>query len=113
MTNATVGPTFSERGHTAVVVAIEVSAIAHEAFRVRPARRPGDVVPIDPERDHGPPRSLGVAASVGTGVVAGNSVGSSAYASAGLDYLPFLFESGGMVGFGGHVAVSTGARVAL
>jgi hypothetical protein len=96
-----VGPTFADHGHTAVVIVVEAAAITHEEFRP-PHSEDGE--------DHGPTRYLGFAGAAGGGLLLGNKLGASAFASAGLDYIPFLYDSGTMVGFGGHVAAAVGAH---
>jgi hypothetical protein len=105
MQTVTIGPTFTSQGHAGVVVALEVSAIAHERFVPRAPRQ--QLVTPD---DHGPPRYVGIAATAGAGGLFGGKLGASAFASAGVDLLPMLFESGGLVGFGAHVADAAGAQ---
>src|SRR5690242_6705664 len=104
MQTVTVSPTFTSQGHAAVVVAVEVSAIAHERFAPR-----ADLPPGAPP-DRGPPRYVGIAATAGAGGLFGGKLGASAFGSAGVDFLPMLFENGGLVGFGAHVAYAVGAQ---
>ena len=108
MQTVTIGPTFASRGHAAVVVALEVSAVAHERFEHRAPGRP----PYGPD-DHGPPRYVGIAATAGAGALLGRRLGASAFGSAGVDLLPYLFENGGTVGFGAQVADAAGAQRGL
>src|SRR5262245_18313895 len=101
MQTVTLGPSFGDRN--GIVLAVEVSAIAHETFE--PPRPPQ---PLEIPRERESHRYLGIAATLTSGTEWQPTGGLTGFASIGVDYLPFLFPEGGMVGFGGHVAYAAG-----
>ena len=106
MQTITLGPTIGDRV-SGVVLALEVSPLVHERFEPPVTRR--DLgFPVEPDR-RGPSRYVGLAATVGVGSEWHPAIGFTAYAAVGIDFLPYLFESGLVVGFGGQIAYATGA----
>jgi hypothetical protein len=103
MQTVTLGAAFNEK-HNGIVLAVEISPLLHEHFQDL-HREPSPSYPPDL---HGPHRYLGVAATAAVGTELKRHEGASGYVAVGLDYLPFLYEHGGMVGWGGQYARSTG-----
>ena len=104
MQTATLGGTFDDHGHAALVATVEVSAIVHERFA---PPRPAEPVAIP---DRAPPRYMGLAASAGGAAVLGRTLGQSGFAAAGVSYLPYLFANGGMVGIGAVAELGIGSE---
>ena len=89
-----------------MVVALEISPLLHERFHDAAPAEPGQPPRLDP---HGPRSVLGIAVTAGTAALWQPSDGLTGVVSAGIDYLPFLYRNGGVVGFGGQVGFAAGA----
>lgn len=104
--------------HTTAVVALEVAAAAHEELSPRPPprgpRSPDDVSlqEWDDHEPRWPHRHLGIQATAGTGIMLDGG-GATSLVMAGVDYLPFLSDTHGVVGFGGQIAYAAGSRTGV
>lgn len=102
MQTVTLGPSFGD--HSGVVVALELSAVAHERFASVPAS--ADALQL--QDHHGPHNYLGIAVTATSGALMQPTGGVTGFATAGIDYLPFLYEHGSVIGFGAHVGIARG-----
>ncbi len=111
-TMVTLGPTFGT-DHQGVVLAVEVAPVLHTAFPTPPPpirSADGTIAPQLYDPYDGPASAVGIGPMIAVGMDwHSHNLGFSGFTAVGADFLPWLFENGNAVGFGGQLGYARGA----